>query len=65
MSVDLTKPWYYSVAGETCIGWCGNDLWFTSRSTGGDASDSLQVSMPTDPQSLDLIEQWVRTMRAR
>jgi hypothetical protein len=50
---------------EKCVGWCFNDLWFTAKSTGGDSSDSLQIAMPTDEQSLQLIEQWIATVRAR
>jgi hypothetical protein len=62
MSV-VNKPWSYDLSMEKCVGWCFGDLWFTATSTNGDSSDSLQVSMPTDKQSLDLFEQWIATVR--
>ncbi len=65
MSQLVNKPWSYDVSMEKCVGWCFNDLWFTAKSTGGDSSDSLQIAMPTDEQSLQLIEQWIATVRAR
>jgi len=61
----VQKPWGYDVSMEKLVGWVGSDLWFTASSTGGDSSDSLHVSMPTDAASLDLLEQWIHTMRAR
>lgn len=54
----INKPWGYNVSMETLCGYCGNDLYFSARSTGGDSSDSLIVSMPTDKDSLILLIEW-------
>jgi len=61
----IQKPWGYDVSMEKLAGWAGNSLYFSARSTGGDSSDSLVVSLPTDSQSLNLLEQWIHTMRAK
>lgn len=59
MPVNNNKPWSYDVSMESCVGSVGSDLWFTTRSTGGDSSDSLIVAMPTDFASLIMIKRFV------
>lgn len=53
---SISKPWGYDVTMEKCVGYIGNDIWFTARSTNGDSSDSLHVYLPTDRDSLVLIQ---------
>lgn len=57
----IKKPWGYDVSMEKLHAIIGNDMWFSAKSTGGNEGDVLHVFLPTDPESLQVLREWLAT----